>query len=546
MAMQGKDKAAADRVVLSIISCLDLSGTNGGIIRANGGNHNPVTPGAGGGGGGGRIAIYYRDYDYFYGSRTVTAGTGPYAGSDGTLYRVCTSPDPLLHVTAQPVEYGNASPYPYGYEAIPQSTSITDDVPWRVYASPGIKRGCYGWSLTTNSIEIDSGITTQTVFNMPAVDTVLTWNWTNLYELTVLESPGGTASTNKNGFYTNDTLIQISATATGTYFFTIWTGDIPFDDRTNNPVTVTMDQVRSIQANFQGLTPTMRTWSGNGYWSSATNWTPEGAPGPNDTVIIGPGTVTMRYANSLAYLTVSNGATMVFDDWVSTLTATNVSILSGGTVTHTACNTNDAAYGSNRVHIVCSNLTIEAGGTIDVSDQGHRFAPAIGWGHGRGGGYKQASAGHGGAGSKGDYAGTAGATYGSVTAPLDLGSGGGRHNAAGYGHGGGAVRVDASGHVIVNGSILAKGKNGASQQSGGSGGSIYITCNTFASTNGVIRVDGGDGGAGNWLGAGAGGGRIAIVYNTTAQAALNLTDRPIVALSANQGYAKHQGYPHKR
>ena len=111
-----------------------------------------------------------------------------------------------------------------------------------------------------------------------------------------------------------------------------------------------------------------------------------------------------------------------------------------------------------------------------------------------------------------------GRAYGSPYAPVEPGSGGG----AGYstyigGDGGGLVRVQAAGKVLVNGVIDASGTySGGTHSGGGSGGGIYIACNTFASTGGVLRANGGNSGPAGDGGA-AGGGRIAVVYNPTAQ-----------------------------
>ena len=81
---------------------------------------------------------------------------------------------------------------------------------------------------------------------------------------------------------------------------------------------------------------------------------------------------------------------------------------------------------------------------------------------------------------------------------------------ASTGHGGGVVRIDATGTATIFGTITVRGVTGAGRQGGGSGGPIYITCYTFAgSTNGLVRVSGGNGGSSS---GGGGGGRIAVQY----------------------------------
>ena len=234
----------------------------------------------------------------------------------------------------------------------------------------------------------------------------------------------------------------------------------------------------------------------------------------------------------LQSLTISNTATLIFTNWDTTLSATNVTISTNATVTCAGPFTNDVM--SNRVYVVCSNLTLCAGGRIDVDSAGHyrgetNLAHVNGYGPGAGIG--DGGAAHGGFGGKGGSS-SAGQPkpVGDPRAPVLPGSGGG---GAGYGgtggHGGGAVRIDASGKVTVNGTISANGGNAVSQSGGGSGGSIYITCQTIAGTNGVVRANGG---IGQSHGAWGAGGRIAVGYSASAQSyeplpLINFSVRPV-------------------
>jgi hypothetical protein len=170
---------------------------------------------------------------------------------------------------------------------------------------------------------------------------------------------------------------------------------------------------------------------------------------------------------------------------------------------------------SNRIHVVCSTLSIHPGGVIDVDGKG--FGQNAGKGKGTfadlnaGGG----GGGHGGVGGRGYWTtgGLAGNAYDILQAPVEPGSGGAGFAAEFGGAGGGAVRIEApGGTVTINGTISANGKNGTLDGGGGSGGSIYITCDAFAdSTNGLLRAHGGGSAAG---GGGGGGGRIAVQYAT--------------------------------
>ena len=163
--------------------------------------------------------------------------------------------------------------------------------------------------------------------------------------------------------------------------------------------------------------------------------------------------------------------------------------------------------------VITGNATIAAGARIDLTGRG--YAPQGGPGAGLG----QSGGGHGGRGGLGsdNYAG--GNAYGSITEPVDLGSGGGNgYSTTVGGRGGGAIRMDVGGTLDVQGSIVANGGTpwGFYWAGGGAGGSIYLTVGTLAGA-GTISADGGlptFNGA-NPSGTGAGG-RIAVYYNNYA------------------------------
>ncbi|MCK4521546.1 MAG: hypothetical protein KAU20_03150, partial [Nanoarchaeota archaeon] len=169
-----------------------------------------------------------------------------------------------------------------------------------------------------------------------------------------------------------------------------------------------------------------------------------------------------------------------------------------------------------------------AGGSAGAND---------GYGLGKGsGGYTASTisggggAGYGGNGGDGYSSdGAAGSAYGSATKLSQLGSGGGgAHSYYSYdpcnayapgGSGGGAILLNISDTLVVNGSIFADGGVGGTVSSslchayggGGSGGSVYIITDTFVG-DGNITTNGGNGN--NSKGGGGGGGRIALYYTT--------------------------------
>ena len=177
------------------------------------------------------------------------------------------------------------------------------------------------------------------------------------------------------------------------------------------------------------------------------------------------------------------------------------------------------------------NLSINSGSSISADYYGYAGATLENDGDGPGGGlYNGADSGGGGGGYGGEggdgtrYSSqyeSGGPTYGSLTQPTDLGSGGGSGSGAGSSSGaagGGAIKIEASDTVTVSGILSSNGEDvttGARPGGAGSGGSIYISTNTLAGS-GTIETIGGNGLAGSNEDSGnGGGGRISINYITT-------------------------------
>ncbi|NOQ38574.1 hypothetical protein GQ472_06840, partial [archaeon] len=184
-----------------------------------------------------------------------------------------------------------------------------------------------------------------------------------------------------------------------------------------------------------------------------------------------------------------------------------MTINSGGVLTHNSNTDTQISY----INITLPNLTINSGGKIDVSSRGYSSDNGFG-----------------------------SSSYGSLTAPDDLGSGGSTGGSVSGARGAGLIKLNISGTFTNNGSIIANGANaggstvssgqgvgggyggtGGSASSttnsaggGGSGGGIHIIAGTFAG-NGSIDANGGNGGSYiSAKGGGGAGGRIAIKYTT--------------------------------
>jgi hypothetical protein len=176
-----------------------------------------------------------------------------------------------------------------------------------------------------------------------------------------------------------------------------------------------------------------------------------------------------------------------------------------------------------KLDATAASISIDATSKIDVSSKGYLGC----WQGGNNTGTGRTSAttsgstyysggSFGGLGGK-PYSGNVNATYGSISLPGDVGSGGGGPNEAGNpgGNGGGQVKL-TTGTLSLNGNIVADG-GASSYAGGGSGGSILLDVGTI-SGSGILYARGG---TSSGYGAG-GGGRIAIFYNTNTLPAGNL------------------------
>ena len=197
---------------------------------------------------------------------------------------------------------------------------------------------------------------------------------------------------------------------------------------------------------------------------------------------------------------------------------------------------NSAGAGNKSILIQAENITIAAGSKINAKGYGYSGgdnAHTNGYGPGGGAGVNYgvyglaAGGGHGGIGG---YAGSSipgGKWYGSSFNPVLMGSGGGSPGSI-YdgGDGGGAIKINATKNLIINGQVNADGKaptGGVCSSSyprppgGGAAGSIWITAN-YLTGAGNISAIGGNG----WLCAGVnldggagGGGHVLVFYNAS-------------------------------
>ena len=545
------------------ITC-DTLGVAAGLLSADGGSGWGGYGGLGGGGGG-RVALI-SVADNFAGTITVDALTGgqtSYGNETGTIYRA--RPPGLLNlvVAGDPAVHGTSSPYNYGASGVYLGSVLTNRVNDQADEANGLRFGCIGWSVSNELGATSSGTTTQAVYTVTS-NAWQTWYWTNVWELITTAGSNGSLVADKGGWYTNLTTVQVQATADGGYSFLQWIGDVPYEDRFDNPITLTMDQRRTVAAAFADGFAEVKVWSGNGSWyENLANWTGADLPGTNDAVEISSGsTCLLKDPADMAGLSVygtlnitsvtgvintdTNVAHTVVDSDVvvsgstarievrgASLTTAGALDLLDGADLYTYCNAQDIP-GSNYCALVdvhgalslSSNSWVYpwsdalAGGSaffnvgsvriptanagFDANGRGYKGG-ANTWGAGPGrGGAQRSSAGFGGV-AAGNLP---GGTYGSSNAPVQPGSSGGGDYGGTGGSGGGSVRIDARGGITVNGILAANGGSAGPNAGSGSGGSINIHTYGLGGT-GTVTANGGDHSSSGYYGAG-GGGRIAI------------------------------------
>lgn len=213
--------------------------------------------------------------------------------------------------------------------------------------------------------------------------------------------------------------------------------------------------------------------------------------------------------------TINNGYTVVGDGISKTLG--NLTIGTQGGLTHSA-NQRAESYKLNLN--IAGNLTVNTNALINAGALGFASGYGLGKGSGRAGGT------YGGIGARYISGTTTNLpslnTYGSIFAPTNIGSGGGR------GAAGGCVILTVAGTSTVYGAIKADADYASN---GGSGGSLYIRTGSLIG-NGVLTVAGGRG-VGD-VSAG-GGGRMSVVLTNAGSTFAGWTGTQLANGGANAG-----------
>lgn len=144
--------------------------------------------------------------------------------------------------------YGKPVPHGYGTNSVVLGSVQTNSVVSQIVTAPGVRVVCSGW---TGSGDIPLNGTGRSVVFSVTTNSGITWRWKSEYLLDV-ESVGGGSVSVPDGWYSNGTPVQITATAGSGFQFVRWVGDVPVGLAATNPLPLIMDRPRMIAAEFDG------------------------------------------------------------------------------------------------------------------------------------------------------------------------------------------------------------------------------------------------------------------------------------------------------
>ena len=487
-----------------------------------------------------------------------------------------TEPNEMLRVQGEPSNYLSPTPAYGTTMGHGRGEQITFDISGLLsaHAEDGVRSGVVatgkrvlplGYRLENGSEVSTVDVETLTDYAFPGA-TRLTWLWQEQYRIGAQsndETGGsvvidtGTAAASCCVWKNAGTTSDVRAVPAPGYVFSTWSGDLAEDQKKSSEITLTHDKKRDLTAVFVSSVhiPTTITWTGRGIgtgggglvkaWDDPANWDLNTTPGEGDTVIISQNSQTYITISAppphLKKLSVTGAVELRLSGWETKIDAETVEF-NGATVVRPAAGTQAGAAATNRVWIVCRDFTLGAKATINADSRGfYNSGPGTPMDSATG----NDGSSHGGRGGAGDVTrglicgstkfGTIGrladprkassAENDSLTAPVLPGSGGFVPLSTGVTlAGGGAVRIEATGRVPVNGLISADGDNAWNTGRGGSaGGSVYISCATVDGS-GFIRARGGIPNTGGTVSGGGGGGRVSVVWSDSAtQATLSPT-----------------------
>ena len=243
----------------------------------------------------------------------------PPLAATGTNIRILLDDDRDFVALSEPFEirgltltvssvHGGADPsgtsaYEYGTNMV---CSVTNSPSYG--AGQSTQHLCMGW---TGSGSVPPSGTGTNVSVTLTNDSSITWQWTNLYQLTVSAGANGAVNSGEvNGWYTNGTTAaDITATPSNGYYFSHWSGDVSAPLVSNATISLSMDAAKSVAAHFDAL-GTLTVTSPNGGEVGPDAWL-VGLDYPVTWTSAGdvPGTVAMLYSKNGGgtWITITNG-----------------------------------------------------------------------------------------------------------------------------------------------------------------------------------------------------------------------------------------------
>ena len=459
-------------------------------------------------------------------SRTVTGANGNSNYSLDNLSLTMQLPISGVVVTAEPELYQVASAPSYNWFPMQDGRTDTFTAPSGVSflnADESIRGFVRGYRVDTYNLETGTWTTGEEVASLSYAHTQsaneckrLVWLWTSENKISVTsQSTTELVSTNGTDWvqsleewypYGSTASIYAGTTYGRLYFWNGLPSGTEYGERSAT-LGVPMNAPRSITLLDNGYTVT-HVWAGpSADFLSDSAWrTPSGgattAPTSDSVVFIPPGsTCNVSHALSVGGLYVgdvlktgsSGTVTMTFSNGLTTNEVSGAVVVGkGATLTHTA-NPSGASLttGTYKLCLKAASITVESGGAISADDKGYQKGK---WPAG-----STTAFSHGGRGTGG------GKCYGSIREPMELGAGGQNNNSGKPG--GGAIYLEATGDVTVNGTVTASVT--PNWDGAGCGGSVFIKCGTLYGTGNIYARTT----YGNSQG---GGGRIAI-YQSVAR-----------------------------
>jgi hypothetical protein len=207
----------------------------------------------------------------------------------------------------------------YGVHRYPAGEHLFSALsPATMPGSGGLTRlTCSGYTWSNAAAGQGSGSTTSVLLSV-AADTWLAWSWNNPeHKLTVRSGGKGSVVQDFADWHTNGSLVTLTVQPETDCSFLYWVGDVPYADRTNAALTLTMSQPRTVIACFTAPPAGARSlvWAGGAStndWFNPAFWDGSALPGLYDSVTLTNGTNLIAYPAhiTVAALTLGRNASL--------------------------------------------------------------------------------------------------------------------------------------------------------------------------------------------------------------------------------------------